>query len=59
MDKKDKKLEYEKPKLENMSRERTKGNAQACENGSAALGDCVDGAAPSFNCTDGTGVVYP
>ena len=57
MDKKEKKLDYEKPKLEDMSKDRASGH-EICSTGSAA-DECANGtAAGPWNgdsCSVGTG----
>ena len=42
-----KKLDYEKPQLEDMSKESTRGNGADCRNGSSAAGDCSNGISAS------------
>ncbi len=62
MDWKDNKLDYEKPKLEDMSRDRTSGPQAPCETGSSAM-DCTNGTAAvptnGGGCSVGDGVSGP
>ena len=57
MDKKAEKFDYEKPKLEDMSKQRTSGS-DICSTGSAAAGGCTSGTSPGISvCKTGTGEV--
>ena len=55
MEQEDKKLDYEKPQLEDMSKDRTRGGGSGCRNGSSAVGECGTGTAAGGGCSAGTG----
>ena len=54
MGEKEKKLDYVRPKLEEMSREGTTGG-RVCDTGSANVGACTNGTSAGTECDTGTG----